>query len=116
LDAVLSRTTARIFDVATRDGYRAEIARTVQRSMVDRLMDLAAGAPMPQVRAEATQQLREIRARLSAHPASDRAEAAHRRLIADDIRRFVDRAQAPADHRTPVEPPPGSPIGEGDAL
>jgi hypothetical protein len=116
LDAVLGRATARVFGVTTHDGYRAEIARTVQRSMVDRLMDLAADAPMAQVRAEATAQLRAIRARMLDHLASDRAEAAHRRLIADDIGRFVDRPFQPAQHHAPVEAPPGSPIGEMEPL
>jgi len=116
LDAVLSRTTARVFGVATHDGYRAEIARTVQRSMVDRLIDLAAGAPMSQVRAEATQQLRAIETRMVARPAGDPAEAAHRRLIADDIARFVNRPFQPTPKSPPVEVPPGSPIGELEPL
>jgi hypothetical protein len=110
LDAVLTRTRQRVFASEPADGYRAEIARTVQRSMADRLMDLAAGAPMSQVRAEAVQQLRDLCTRLREPSRADRAERAHRQLLVDDITRFLERPAFPTDRRTLVPAPPGSPI------
>ncbi|HEX9937566.1 MAG TPA: zinc-dependent metalloprotease [Longimicrobium sp.] len=112
LSEVLDRTAAAVFADAGADGYRRELARTVQRSLVERLMDLAADAPMPQVRAEAAERLRGLRASLPARVTADRAEQAHHRLLADDIGRFLDRRWEPRERREPLAPPPGSPIGD----
>jgi hypothetical protein len=113
LDDVLARTVSAVFADAGPDPYRRELARAVQRSMVDRLMDLAAAAPMPQVRAEAAQRLRYLRAELRA-PALDPARQAHERLLIEDIGRFLDRPWEPRERREPLSPPPGSPIGDED--
>jgi hypothetical protein len=115
LREVLDRTSAAVFADSDTDPYHREVARAVQRSFVDRLMDLAADAPMPQVRAEATQRLRELRdqfrgsVRLRSNP-----QGPHEALMADDITRFLDRPWEPRERRQPLTIPPGSPIGEGE--
>jgi hypothetical protein len=84
--------------------------------MVERLMDLAADAPMPQVRADAALRLRTLRDELRVRsPSVDGTEVAHRALLVDDITRFLDRPWEPRERREPLAPPPGSPIGDEDA-
>ena len=110
-DTVMTRLVAVAFNAVVSDAYEAEIARAVQRVLVDRLMSLAATAPMPQVRALALAQIKKVQARPleGSTPAADRA---HLGLLAADIRRFLDRPAEP--YRTPPtpEPPPGAPIGQ----
>ncbi|HEU4557270.1 MAG TPA: zinc-dependent metalloprotease, partial [Longimicrobium sp.] len=112
LSEVLDRTTAAVFADVGEDGYHRELARAVQRSMVERLMDLAADAPMPQVRAEASERLRGLRTSLPARTTADRSDQAHYRLLADDIGRFLERPWEARERREPLDPPPGSPIGD----
>ncbi|HEV7587534.1 MAG TPA: zinc-dependent metalloprotease [Longimicrobium sp.] len=113
LDEVLTRTTSAVFADPGPDPYRRELARAVQRSMVERLMDLAANASMPQVRAVASQRLRLLRTELHGS-ALDPARQAHEQLLAADITRFLDRPWEPRERREPLAPPPGSPIGDED--
>ncbi|HYH82949.1 MAG TPA: zinc-dependent metalloprotease, partial [Longimicrobium sp.] len=108
---ILDRTAAAVFADAGADAYHRELARAVQRSMVERLMDVAADAPMPQVRAEAAERLRGMRASLPTRVTADRGDQAHYRLLADDIGRFLDRPWEARERREPLAPPPGSPIG-----
>jgi hypothetical protein len=113
LDQVLSRLVSATFGVPPADGYHAELGRAVQRVVVERLMDLAATAGMPQVRAVAAFQLEELRRRLGAASAGQSVpERAHRQLLASDIRRFGERDWEQTTRvRRPVLPP-GSPIGD----
>jgi hypothetical protein len=111
LDDVLDRlleATARGQD--GRSGYEAEIARAVERATAERLMGLAAGARMPQVRALATQALETLARRPAA--VTERREAAHRALLAQDIRRFLDRPLPSWTAPPAPAAPPGPPIGE----
>lgn len=91
------------------DGYGAAIQRAVQSLVVTRLMDLAANAEAtPQVRAEATQGLRDIAAFTRTSPS---ARSAHFVATREDIDRFLKR---PADSFKKTEPlptPAGEPIG-----
>jgi hypothetical protein len=115
LSDVLEQTSAAVFATPAGDGYQRAIARAVQRSMVDRLMDLAADAGMPQVRAEASQRLRALRDLARTRSGSaDAGERAHAALLADDLGRFLDRRWEPRERRQPLSPPPGSPIGDED--
>jgi hypothetical protein len=92
------------------DPYEAEIARAVQRVVVERLMTLAEGADMSQVRAIVTAQLK---ARAAAMPGVGTSpSAAHAALLAADIKRFMDRPAAAATRTAIPTPPPGAPIGE----
>ena len=106
------------FEQNTRDGYHAAIQRAVQRAVVDRLMELAFDAPMPAVRATASlklQALQERAARGARRRGGDEAEQAHEYLLAADIERFLERPYDPSPRISPLEAPPGSPIGSGDS-
>ena len=112
-DEVLARLVHGVFTVEPANSYEAEISRAVERVLVDRMMILAASAPMPQVRATTSYYLEQIAARLADEVESAPAgDAAHYALLARDIGRFLDRpADAftqPADQATP----PGAPIGQ----
>ena len=109
LDDVLDRLADATFKATTASPYEAEIKRAVERVVVERLMGLAAGARMPQVRALANDRLQAI-AR-SAAPSADRSEAAHTALLAQDIQRFLNRPAGTSGPTLPVIPP-GAPIGE----
>lgn len=108
LDALIARTW---LDPAPRDTYHAAIARAVQSLTVTRLMDTAANADAaPQVRAAATEALRELHERLKL-PNADAATGAHRRATRDDIERFLARPDAPRKQTAPLAIPQGDPIG-----
>jgi hypothetical protein len=108
---VLDRIVIAIFDDRPPDAYAAEVNRAVARALVDRLMTLAADAPMPQVRAVATSRLRRIAARLKAAPALTDAQSAHAQLVQADIARFLARPFPQAKPSTAPTVPPGAPIG-----
>jgi hypothetical protein len=113
LDEVVDSILSVTFNARPVNPYEAEIARAVQRVAIEELMQLAAGASMPQVRAIATERLaRKMNQLASGSPPSD-ADAAHYLLLVQDIKRFLDRpypAYAPPPR---VEPVRGDPIGEG---
>ena len=106
LDGVLDQLVAATFQSAPKGAYEAEIAHAVQRVVVEHLMTLASTAQMSQVRAIATQKLR------SRMTAATGATGAHEKLIADDIRRFLERPAPPATRAELPDAPPGAPIGE----
>jgi hypothetical protein len=93
----------------------AEIARVVQRVTADRFVGLASGNDTPypvKVRVEA--ELRDL-ARKLAQPVADRAEAAHRKLLARDLESYLERREwQPQQLVKAPEPPPGQPIGDLD--
>ncbi len=111
LDEVIDRLTKATFDAATANPYEAEIRRSEERVLVDRLIWLASGSPNTQVRAIATLKLTGLAARLKAGSAPGEAEQAQRALLAADIRRYLDR---PGEQLKPIvaaDAPPGAPIG-----
>ena len=75
-------------------------------------MTLAAGAPMPQVRAIASLALKNRMAAMTIGPALTGDRAAHASLLAADIKRFLDRPIAPTPRLETPDLPPGAPIGE----
>jgi hypothetical protein len=95
----------------SRSAYHQAIARAVQSLAVTRLMELAAnGDASPQVRAVATESLRELKASLKlAGPPG--ANAAHRRATQEDIERFLARPDATRKQTAPLPTPAGDPIG-----
>ncbi|HLL72621.1 MAG TPA: hypothetical protein VK363_14355, partial [Pyrinomonadaceae bacterium] len=110
-DALITRTW---LDPAPRDAYHASIARAVQSLVVTRVMDTAANPDAaPQVRAVASDALRELSERLKL-PVADAATSAHRRATRDDIERFLARPDAPRKQTTPLPIPQGDPIGASD--
>ena len=92
--------------------HEAEVARAIQRVLVEHLMTLANTADMPQVRAIVSQKLRQRKQRLSPLAATKPADAAHAAMLAADIKRFLDRPFAPATRTDVPGAPPGAPIGE----
>ena len=112
---VLGRLTDLAFGGRAREGYAAEVGRTVERSVVYGMLRLGSTAGGLQVRAEVGQALTELRARLQrTDPGGDRAERANRAMLAGEIGRWLDRRWDAEVVPKPVTPPPGSPIGFDD--
>lgn len=108
VDSIVSVT----FNAQTASPYEAEIARAVQRVAVEELMQLAANASMPQVRAVATERLaRKMNQLAGATPTND-ADRSHALLLSQDIKRFLDRPYAAYVPPRMVEPVRGDPIGD----
>lgn len=102
------------FDAAAATPYEQEIRRATARVLTERLIALAANAPMPQVRAEASNVLIRIqvggggfRARLGVE-----ADLMAQGLLAADIKRFLERPLAPITLPALPDAPPGAPIGD----
>jgi hypothetical protein len=113
LDDVLDRVVENVFGLRFGDPYEAEVNRTVESVLVDRIILLAGQAPMPQVRALAAQALEALHLQITQGGGNtDRATAAHYDLLCRDIRRFLDRPHEPLAPPSAPEAPPGSPIGE----
>ena len=113
LGEVIDELLQAAFGEAPANGYEAEVGRTVERVVAEELMALAADAPMPQARAIASLKLARLRERLEREKGGgDESGAAHDFLLAADIRRFLERDYDPMGGVPPVDPPPGSPIGE----
>jgi len=108
LTEVINALRAATFRAAAANPYEEEIRRATQRALVERLMWLAGGAPMPQVRAEASDALSKIGG-LAAPGAADAAAYA---LMAADIKRFLERPVDPIRTPTTYDAPPGAPIGD----
>lgn len=108
VDSILSVT----FGARPANPYEAEIARAVQRVAVEDLMQLAANASMPQVRAVATERLARKMNQLSGAGAATDADRSHVLLLTQDIKRFLDRPYAAYLPVRMVEPVRGDPIGD----
>jgi hypothetical protein len=102
-DDVIHQVVSSSFGAQTASAYEAEIARSVERVVVDRLMDAAANSRMPQVRAIAQSALAGIAKMGGSDPG--------RALMAQDIERFNERPLTAPLMTTPA-PPPGAPIGD----
>ncbi|HEY0461591.1 MAG TPA: zinc-dependent metalloprotease [Pyrinomonadaceae bacterium] len=92
------------------NNYHAAILAAEQNLLVQRLMDLTANADAsPQVRAVSNEALYGLNESLKIQLRT--VPDAYRRLIQQDVERFLTRPDAPRQ-RTPVLPvPPGEPIG-----
>jgi len=113
LEDVIARLVTAVFDQRPTNGYQAEIKRGMERVVASTLMELAEGAPNTQVRAIATQALKGLRTRVTvAGAAMASADRAHRQLLDDDIKRFMDRPYTELRPNVIPEPPPGAPIGD----
>ncbi|HSC28338.1 MAG TPA: hypothetical protein VLD67_13750 [Vicinamibacterales bacterium] len=86
------------------------MTRAVQRVVVENLTTLADAANMSQVRAIATLELEQRMLALS--KAGTGSMLAHDRLLAADIKRFLERPSSPATRESLPGAPPGAPIGE----
>ncbi|HEY0465677.1 MAG TPA: zinc-dependent metalloprotease, partial [Polyangiaceae bacterium] len=101
-DDIVKDVVKATFSAQTSSAYEAEIARSTERVVVDRLMDTVVDARMPQVRAIAQAALTSI-AKMGGDPNRD--------LMALDIERFNHRPPTAALATTPAVPP-GAPIGD----
>ncbi len=91
--------------------YEAELRRAITRVVAEGVMGLADGAPMPQVRAVAEQQLAGLEERAEALAGTDDDQGAHFALLAADIARFRARPHEGWSPTVTPNPPPGAPIG-----
>ena len=109
LEEVIDRLTKAVFDAPVASPYEAEVRRSEERVLVDRLMWLAAAAPNGQVRAIASWKLSKI----SSRPAGsqDESEVAQNALLRSDIKRFLERPAETTKMIPPDAAPPGAPIG-----
>jgi hypothetical protein len=118
LDDVIDALIAGTFGAPTRSPYEAEVKRAIERVVIDELMDLAANAPMSQVRAVATLKLQRRGTELArtvtgAVATGIENEVAQANLLVADINRFLTRPANPVATRFPAPiAPPGAPIGE----
>lgn len=121
LEDVIDALFTASFGATTRTPYEAEVRRAVERVVVDDLMDLAANAPMSQVRAITTLKLqrrglelgRIATAGLANGSSDNEGDVAQANLLVADINRFLTRPSNPVATRFPAPTaPPGAPIGE----
>ncbi len=104
-----------VIAVATRreSGYRGAMTRATAQLATTRLMNLASNTSVDaQVRAEASEGLRRLAAKLTDAAVRDPAEVAHRHALRDDIERFLARPNQPRTQPKLPEVPPGPPIGD----
>lgn len=109
---VLDATIGATWKIAhARNAYHTALAETTQSLVVKRIMELAGNAEVsPQVRATASQALRELDAWL-ASSASAKVSIAQRNATRDDIKRFLNRPEATFKPSSNLSTPPGDPIG-----
>jgi len=112
LAAVLQRLVEATFEAEAADAYEAEVARAVEDVVVDRLVELASGAGMPQARAVTLAALADLRDRLAGlSGAGDPSDAAHAAMLERHIGAFLERPLPPGEPPPRLQAPPGSPIG-----
>jgi len=111
LTEVIDALRTATFAAAAANPYEEEIRRATSRALVERLMWLAGGAPMPQVRAETSVALSKIQAGGVPPPPKPADAAAHALLVAD-IKRFLERPIDPIRTPATYDAPPGAPIGD----
>jgi hypothetical protein len=113
LEQVITRVQEATFGRRPADGYEAEIGRAVERAFMERLIALAAEAPMAQVRAVAARQLEEIAVEVAEQSSTvNPADRAHYLAVTADVARFLERPYAPVPSPSGPTMPPGSPIGD----
>jgi hypothetical protein len=111
LEEVIDRLTKAVFDAQVASPYEAEVRRSEERVLVDRVTWLATAAPNGQVRAIASLKLSKLAARLRNASPENESEAAQNTLLASDIKRFLERPAETTKMIAPDAAPPGAPIG-----
>ncbi len=113
LQDVIGRVVTTVFDQKAATTYEAEIKRAMERVVISQVMAMAQSATMTQVRAVASQTLRQLQRRSTTGLATaGAAEQAHRQLIADDVRRFFEQGMDLWRPAAIPDAPPGAPIGD----
>ena len=112
LQEVIDRLVKAVFDAPVQSTYEAGVRRAEERVLVDRIIWLATGATNSEVRAIASLKLSELAGRMEGARSPDASDAAQHKMLADDIRRFLERP-VEVEHPIPTaSAPPGAPIGE----
>jgi hypothetical protein len=113
LDAILARAFAPPPAPAAETPRTAELRRVIQDVAVRGLLELAASSrATPGVRSRVEARLARLEAELAAGAAPGTAAAAHRRLLAAEVHRWLGRPHAPVPLPAAAPaPPPGDPIG-----
>jgi Met-zincin/Domain of unknown function (DUF5117) len=112
LGEVIDRLTKATFDAVTTSPYEAEVRRTTERVLIDRLMWLAMAAPNGQARAIASMKLQRLGTRLKTTNGKTEPDVAQHTLLAANITRFLERPAEVARVMPPPNAPPGAPIGD----
>jgi len=112
LEDVIDALRKATFGAAASSAYEQEIRRATARALVERLMWLAGGAPMPQVRAIASAALTGVNTMGGSLPQGSREDGAAQALMVADIKRFLERPMEPLRTPTTYDAPPGAPIGD----
>jgi hypothetical protein len=111
LEGVLRRLMAATWNAPAQRGMRGEIQKTVNMAVLHHLMALAANeAAPPSTRAQAHAALVALRKDLVTRQTSDAARSAINKFAAAQIERF-ERDPKVIPIPSPLEPPPGQPIG-----
>jgi hypothetical protein len=109
---VIDEVFGTVFGASAGSPYEAEITRAVEWVAVTRVMGLAGGAAMPQVRAIALKRLEDQAESLKGMVASaDDSDAAHYSLLSGTIERFLKDPTTPPTLPAAPSAPPGAPIG-----
>jgi hypothetical protein len=111
LSDVIESLRKATFDASTATPYEQEIRRAEARALVERLMWLGGGAPMPEVRAQASAALWSI-ANMQMQGLKGDGVGPAQQLINADIKRFLERPMEPIKSPSTYDAPPGAPIGE----
>jgi hypothetical protein len=111
LGEVIDRLTKAVFSAPVASPYEAEVRRSEERVLVDRLIWLATAAPNGQVRAIASLKLSNLATKLKGSSSADESETAQNMLVASDIKRFLERPAETTKMIAPEAAPPGAPIG-----
>ncbi|MEP6914571.1 MAG: zinc-dependent metalloprotease [Acidobacteriota bacterium] len=113
LEEVIDRLTKATFDAAAATPYEAEVRRTEERVLVNRVTWLAQASSSSQVRAVASLRLQKLALRLRALTGRSEPDLAHHTLLAADIKRFLERPSSETSRIDPApDAPPGAPIGD----
>jgi hypothetical protein len=114
LGEVIDQVLGSVFGATAANPYEAEISRAVEWVAVTRVMGLASGAAMPQVRAVALKKLEGQKEALDGMvAAADDSDAAHYSFLSGTIQRFLEDPTTPPTLPATPSAPPGAPIGGG---
>src|SRR3954468_15284905 len=113
LQDVIETLMKATFQAGAASPYEQEIRRATSRALVERLIWLAGGAPMPEVRAVASRALSTIADPNYTTPTPTApGDGTAKQLMAADIKRFLERPMEPIRTPTTFDAPPGAPIGD----